>query len=380
MFWPAICMAYSPMLEDSQPMVIQLVGLRAWTLMVPSLVLGARLQRVDLDRIAPTLALLNLFALVIAGIEFKFGVDTIVPLNRTTELIYASKDIAAAGEIYHRIPSCFIHAAGYGTSMLFSIPFVLHGLEGTKRVRLLCMAGLAAAGIGIFLCGSRSCVVILCIGATFTLLSLRLRFTSLIGFAIVAGAIGYLVMNNERMQRFETLADTDYVQTRLASSANNNSFLALLGHYPLGNGLASAFGTSVPFFLQRLATGRVIGIENEYGRILAEQGIIGLLIYLSFVAWLLSRTKAPKPSQPAASMFGTVLVFVYWLGAFIGAGALSNIPGTPMFLLLCGMRAAAPAREGLKRALRHVGQPRIEGSSRARSASAPPVGSKPALR
>ena len=354
MIWPAICMAYSPMLEDSQPMIIQLVGLRAWTLMLPSLVLGARLQRVDLDRLAPTVALLNLFALVIAAIEFRFGVDAVVPLNRSTEVIYATKDIAAAGEIFHRIPSCFIHAAGYGASMLFSIPLVLHGLEGTKRTRILCVAGLAAAGIGIFLCGSRSCVVILCIASILTLVSLRMRFSSLLGFAIVAAGIYYLVVHNERLQRFETLADADAVQARLAGSANM-SFITLLGQYPLGAGLASAFGTSVPFFMRGLATRSIIGIENEYGRILAEQGIIGLLLYLGFVLWLFSRTKAPQTSLPMAGFFGTALVFVYWLGAFIGAGALSNIPGTPMFLLLCGLRAASPAREVATRALRHVG-------------------------
>ena len=186
MLWPGICMAYSPLLDNSQPMVVQFVGLRAWTIMVPCLALGTRIQRSDLDRLAPTLAVLNCFALVIAGIKYKSGVDAVMPLNRATELIYASNDIMAGGRNFHRIPGCFIHAAGYGTAMTLSIPFILHGLDGTKRVRLLCMAGLAAAGLGAFLCGQRTPVIILGFTTICMLATLRMRFSTFLGFGIVA--------------------------------------------------------------------------------------------------------------------------------------------------------------------------------------------------
>ncbi len=352
--WPAVCMAYSPVLEGSQPIAVQLVGLRAWTIMIPCFVLGARVERNDLDRLAPTLALLNLFALVIAGIEYRYGVDAVVPLNRTTELIYLTKDIQSGSESFHRIPSCFVHSAAYGATMLFSIPFILHGLEGTKRVRLLCIAGLAAAGIGVFLCGSRSPVVLLSVATVCTLLSLRMRFATLFGFLIVAAGVVYLVTHNERLQRFESLADTDYVQTRIGGSVNQ-SFFDLLRAYPFGNGLASAFGTSIPFFMKPLVTGHVIGIENEYGRILAEEGIIGLVLWVVFLGWTFTRKNVPRVATPAATVFGVVIAFIYWAGSVVGTGVLAGIPTTSMLLILCGMRAAAPAREAATLALRHVG-------------------------
>jgi hypothetical protein len=354
MLWPGICMAYSPVFENSQPLTVQLVGLRAWTIMVPCLILGARIERADLDRLAPTIALLNCFALVIAGIEYKYGVDSVMPLNRATELIYASHDIMAGGETFNRIPGCFVHAAGYGTAMTLSIPFILHGLDGTRRVRIICMAGLAAGALGTFLCGQRTPVIILALASIFVALSMRARFGTLVGFLVVAAGIYYVVSHNERLQRFETLADTDYVQARVGNSVNT-SFFDVLGKYPFGSGLAIAAGTSIPFFMQQLATGHIIGIENEYGRILCEQGVIGLLLWLGAIGWICTSTNAPPTMLPSGRAFGTALIFLYWLASLTGNGFLSAIPTTAMFFFLCGLRAASPAREATKLALRHVG-------------------------
>ncbi len=67
-------MIYSPFIPDSQPMLIQLVGLRAAVLMLPCIVLGARMTRDDLNTIAPGLAVLNLIALVFAVLEYIYGI------------------------------------------------------------------------------------------------------------------------------------------------------------------------------------------------------------------------------------------------------------------------------------------------------------------
>ena len=49
MAWPIICMFYAPLVtDDAQPLIIQLVGLRGAVLMLPCLVLGARLKRARL--------------------------------------------------------------------------------------------------------------------------------------------------------------------------------------------------------------------------------------------------------------------------------------------------------------------------------------------
>jgi hypothetical protein len=363
MVLPCVCMAYSPLLEDSQPMVVQLVGLRAWTLMLPCLLLGARLTSSDLDRLAPTFALLNLFALVLAGIEYKFGVAAVIPLNRATELIYISRDITAGSESYHRIPACFVHSAAYGATMLFSIPFLLHGLESKRRVRLLCIAGLTAAILGTFLCGSRTSVVLLGMATLWTLMSLRMRFGTLLGFLLIGAAVLYLATHNERLERFETLSDTDYVQNRIGSSVNS-SFFYLLEKYPFGDGLASAFGTSVPFFLKQLITHDAVGIENEYGRILVEEGVFGLALWVGLVGWLITRGKAEGGGSPATKIFGTAVIFISWGTAVMGAGMLYGVPSASILMLLCGMRSAAPAREAVRLALRHVGPRRAETSAR----------------
>ena len=147
----------------------------------------------------------------------------------------------------------------------------------------------------------------------------------------------------------------------------NTSFFELLGRYPFGNGLAIAAGTSIPFFMQNLATGHIIGIENEYGRIVCEQGVIGLLFWLGLVGWICTNTRAPATALPAGRTFATILIFVYWIVGATGNGLLSAIPTTAIFLLLCGMRVAAPAREGVKLALRHVGTRPLRPAVSARS-------------
>ena len=77
------------------------------------------------------------------------------------------------------------------------------------------------------------------------------------------------------------------VAARVGGSVNEGFFDAV-SQYPLGNGLAGG-GTSVPYFLQDRMEALPHGPENEYARIASEQGVIGLLLWLGFVGWFLTR-------------------------------------------------------------------------------------------
>jgi len=59
-------------------------------------------------------------------------------------------------------------------------------------------------------------------------------------------------------------------------------------------------GTSIPYFLQDRVKDPV-AIENEYGRILLEAGIPGLLIWLIFIFWTVAR---PVPNGDGDSHSG----------------------------------------------------------------------------
>ena len=93
------------------------------------------------------------------------------------------------------------------------------------------------------------------------------------------------------LKRFETLGDSDLVEERIAGSINM-SFLEIVVNYPMGEGIGGApLGPASPSFLSGYAKPS-IGIENEFGRLLLEEGLPGLLLWVSFVVYVLGRSLA----------------------------------------------------------------------------------------
>jgi hypothetical protein len=130
----------------------------------------------------------------------------------------------------------------------------------------------------------------------------------------------------------------------------------------MGNGLGGG-GTSIPYFLE----GQVrnpIGMENEYARILCEQGILGLLLWVAFIFWYLSRVFQVFGKGPWATsrrLVWTYSVLTLVIGT-IGEGMLTAIPATAMLLLGIGwtsapMRAEEPSGRPVRRPNRILPQP-----------------------
>ena len=151
------------------------------------------------------------------------------------------------------------------------------------------------------------------------------------------GAGVVVAMSDDRLQRVSTLEDTDYVSDRVKGSAND-SFFDLLAAYPGGAGMGSSVGTSIPFFLADRAP-VAIGMENEYCRILIDQGWIGLGAWLCFLIW----TFRSIPPSRISSRWGIGVAAMYslclptWALGFIGNGALSAIPQSVMLLTMMGV-------------------------------------------
>src|SRR5207237_5308190 len=153
------------------------------------------------------------------------------------------------------------------------------------RERFVFTGVLVVTALGIFMCGARLPVVMLLALLLGLVLSAGLRLRPLLGVAVVASVVGYVVATTERLQRFTTLQDTDFVRERVSGSLQL-SFLSALGRYPLGAGLGSAAGTSIPYFLLDRALPQ-IGLENEYARIALEQTLLGLALWVGFIVWTL---------------------------------------------------------------------------------------------
>jgi len=338
--WVLVLIAW-PILLTLVPVndyLVQLVALRATVWFLPVLLIASRLRAPDLALIARGLAVLNLVALAGGLYVYQYGVEALYPENAVTQIIYKSNDVA--GYQYHRIPSFFLSSHAYGGAMLFSLPFLLDRLFGRNVLlldRTLAASGVAAAVGGILLCAARQPVMTF--GAMMAIAWLVGRLhpgIGLVAISLAAAAIG-VAATNERLQRATTLEDTAMVTDRVKLSANE-SFLDLIADYPAGAGMGSSFGTSIPFFLADRAP-NPIGMENEYSRILVDQGLAGLFLWLAFLVWLLHTPPPCRLDVPWG--FGVVfmyaLVLVNWLTAFIGAGTLSAVPGSVLLLVQMGV-------------------------------------------
>jgi len=322
-------------------LLVRCIALRATVWFLPVLLIATRLTTADLAVFARGVAVLNLVALAGGMYVFENGVEALYPDNAITQIIYGSKDVG--GFKYYRVPSTFLSAHAYGGTMLLTLPFLLGRLVGLKvrlADRCLAVAGVVAAAGGMLMCGARSPLVLLALTLAIAWLLSRLSLTlGLVGVVLVAGGLKF-ASTGERFQRAISLEDTEIVGNRIAMSANA-SFLDLLISYPLGAGMGSSAGTSIPYFLADVAP-IPIGLENEYCRILVDQGWVGLGGWLAFLVWLFVR---PPPSRPADPWrIGVVLMYsltlAFWVSAFMGTGTLSSVPGSVIVLTQMGVLVA----------------------------------------
>jgi hypothetical protein len=158
-------------------------------------------------------------------------------------------------------------------------------------------------------------------------------------------------MHNDRWQRYKEL-DSQTVEDRLSGSVNR-SFLEVLVEYPLGNGLGGG-GTSIPYFLASQVN-HPVWVENEYCRILLEEGLIGLFLWVGFIAWyVFNRTAFVKDEWLTGRRMAWYLCILIFMTGAIGVGTLSSVPHTFMFMLYIGWTAVRPE------SVKAVAQGRVE--------------------
>ena len=337
MAWPCL-VCFFPF----QDFLVSLVGLRGAVFFLPMLLVGAQFTSRDLAGTAKGLAALNLLSFVFAILEYFIGVTRFYPHNAVTGIIYASNDVA--GYAYHRIPATFVTAHVYGSAMVLSLP-LLFGFwarpQDSAKAKLLALLGMVAAFIGVLLSATRLNFVV----------ALTVALTMILGGAIPAKkkalmmtamiAIGILASSNERMGRFKSLGDSRGVVNRIGGSVNRD-FWEIVNEYPMGNGLGGG-GTSIPAFLvDRIH--RPVMMENEYGRIALEQGLVGLALWLSFLFWFtVSSAVFAKTPWQSGRRAAWVCCLVYFLIGPIGIGLFTSIPGSLTLFLLMGWVSVKPA-------------------------------------
>ncbi len=322
----------------NQDFFVRLLGLRANILLLPFMIVGARLSDKEKYDSAMLLAILNLGVFVIAIAEFFMGVESFFPRNGITDLVYLSKDVA--GYSAYRIPSTFIGSHAYAGTMVMSLPLLIGALhQANKRVlhKWLVMIALIGSLLGVLLAASRSHFIGAAVVIMVAMFSVGSRRGNFVGWILILATVAWLVSGEQRLQRFTQLQDTEMITQRIVGSVNMG-FFELAGTFPLGNGLGA--GTHIPYFLSANIQNPV-ATENEFGRIVLELGLVGLGLWLAFIGWLLIQ---PGPSRSDPWFIGRRLAWVtclvYFAFNLLGTGLLVSIPQTCLLLLNVGWVAA----------------------------------------
>ncbi|MBV9771988.1 MAG: hypothetical protein JOZ32_20615 [Bryobacterales bacterium] len=358
MGWPVV-MLFMPF----QPLLVSFVGLRGNMFLLPAIFLGSRLRKEDLRILAFGFAVLNLVALGFGVAEYFRGIEPFYPPGPLTETIYNSQDSGGG----NRIPAVFVNAHAYAGVMMFTVPLLFGAwalATGGRWRKMLLILGIAAAFVGVLMAATRLGMIMAATLIVIASVSGKLGpFKRLVwGAAIVA--VVWSAMHNERWQRYKEL-DSQTVEDRIAGSVNR-SFLEVLEEYPLGNGLGGG-GTSIPYFLAS-EVNRPIVVESEYCRILLEQGIVGLMLWIGFVFWFVSnRAGFVKDDWLIGRRMAWYLCLLSFVIAFLGIGMLTSIPQSFLFLMCIGWTSVNPVRvpAQAQNAIRQPGAMPVSMSARA---------------
>lgn len=341
--WPILLL-----LVPAQDPMVRLVGLRAHILLLPFLLFGARLDREEMDRLALWLAGFNLVALGFALAEFFIGVQYFYPRNPVTDIIYRSTDVKTTGDLLgaFRIPAIFANASSYGATMAITLPILLGAWvqrSETQWRRLLLGTGLAASILGVFLAASRTHILILLVLLGLSVLSGRMGAMGRAAWMVMLAGMGWLVASNERLFLRLLALGPEAIFGRIYVSVNHTFVDAAL-RYPMGNGLGGG-GTSMPYFLQHLIRDPIV-IENHYATFLLELGLPGLLLWVGFIVWVLTRRATASSDR---WHFGRRLAWwtcvAYYANGLIGIGFLTSVPFSVLLLLTTGWIAVRLPQE-----------------------------------
>jgi hypothetical protein len=333
-FW-ALVVFFFP----AQDLMVRLVGLRTSIFFLPFLLIGARLVPEERYKLALGLAGLNLVALAFGGAEFLIGVPQFFPRNAVTRTIYLSKDLV--GHTAYRIPSSFSNAHAYAGAMVATIPLVAGALLQKRKQPghlYLLMMGLVAALVGVLLSATRLHFVAAAILVVVLTFSIKSRISYAFGWVVILGAVFLFASGDARLQRITELQDTQMVTERVGWSVNMN-FFEFAAKYPFGNGLGGG-GSSIPYFLQDRLQNPVI-MESEYARIMLEQGIFGLLLWIAFIVWLFTCRQGDSSDSwnegRRLAWWGCMIAFGTGL---LGIGLFVSIPYTSLLFISVGWVAA----------------------------------------
>ncbi|MGH9775201.1 MAG: hypothetical protein ACRD50_09675 [Candidatus Acidiferrales bacterium] len=314
-FWLAVIQMFNP---NSPSVLYGLLGLKLYFYYLPLMFIGYALVRDDNDMIRFLVFNLGIAAVIcVLGVtQAVVGPEFLNPANLAPDIRELStlyRYTPSTGEAVYIAPSVFVSSGRYSAYLIFAA-IMSYGAAGylllyTRRGRMLIFAAIGIITVAILMCGARGAVVYS--GATAVVLSVGFlwgapwkwqqahRLVKAIRRSFVMVALGLAVM----IWIFPALAGPRwafYSETLSpTSSASELEFRAW--DYPLAN-LQLAF--TDPHWVTGNGTGTVSlgvqyverfvkvkpadpGVENGYGDLIVEMGILGPVLWIIWTAALL---------------------------------------------------------------------------------------------
>jgi hypothetical protein len=285
-----VCFVY--LFFPDMPILISLSAFRGWCVSSLAFLIGydltksSRQVKVYLWIVVGLAMISGIYGIYqyAAGIESSIDPET-VAAQRHQFATYVTEE----GELEFRIFSTFVSAGAFGTMMAYASVIALT-LAISERVqwreKFLLMLAMIPMMTSLVLTGTRAALMMLLIGVIILCWHkprIRIYVTALI-LVLLGVQLGIGLTQGRAADRFATLADMDVLYGRL-SNPLITGWRAILDA-PFGHGLGVT-GHGVPFFmLQRYPDLQLIFSDGDFGRVMVEMGVGGLILlgYIMVVA------------------------------------------------------------------------------------------------
>ncbi len=328
----ALCAVYA--FFPGIPLWIGLSAFRGWCFFTLAYVLGYDLTRSG--RQVRTYLLLVILLAVLAGgygiYQYMAGVESVIPDDElAAERHRFAMYVTPSGEVEFRIFSTFVSAGAFGSMMAYASALALIlslSRDLSPLLRTLLRAGIVPMMTSLVLTGTRAALVMVLIGMLVLWVHRRAMRVYLIALVLIfiGVRLGIDLTEGRAAERFASLADLGLILGRISNPLLVG--IQAMREAPWGHGLGRT-GHGVPFFMgQWYPTFRPIFSDGDFGRIMVEMGVLGLLGLLLLLgtalrsAWrALQRLKGTPEEEIALAIVSGA--FMMGSGTLVGSPLLS---------------------------------------------------------
>jgi hypothetical protein len=336
------------LIHPGSPLVIELAGLRAWSLfpMAGLMALTTIRTRGQVRAYVGLILILCVITAVYGIVQYRAGPQAALSVSALAKIRHGASifyDIAGQRRSEFRAFSTFTFPAPFAGMMVFGI-LLAAGLatsRALRRSRRLLAAGLVPLFfLGMTVSGTRAAVLILALGLLVLgwYRGLSIGQLALIPLLLFAVHLGTVFTAGAIVSRWQTVALQEgllwtYVWAPLTVAGR------AIAEHPLGFGLGRS-GVGVPFqIFQSMPEGFFRGSDGDIGRAGVELGIVGLVLLAVLVLGLLpyaaraARSLGATRSEPMAAGLAAVVVST-GLVLLIGSPLTSAPHGTIWWFFL----------------------------------------------